>query len=110
MPGFSGADHAVVADEPKQLDVPSFAVHSTRGLIRDRKMRRAIMGVTLVVAVVLLICSAVVNVREHFLLAVICWLATAWIAVLASLLALYDLLAVRREARAERDRLRRELE
>lgn len=98
------------SDEPKQLDVPSFAAHSTRGLIRNRTTRRGIMLASLVLALVFLVCAVVIDAHEHLLLAVICWFACAWMTVLTVLVALYDLLVVRREARAERERLRQRVE
>jgi predicted MFS family arabinose efflux permease len=97
-------------DEPKQLEVASFAAHSTRGLLRDRKMRRRILLAALALALVFLAFAAVIDAHEHLLMAVICWAVCAWMTMLTMLLALYDLLVVRREARAERERLSRPLE
>lgn len=98
------------AEEPKPLNVPSFAAHSTRGLIRDRKLRRVIMLGSLVLALAFLGCAVLIDAREHLLIAVFCWFACAWMTALTVLLAIYDLLVVRREERAERDRLRAGLE
>ncbi|MFL6526639.1 MAG: hypothetical protein ACJ8IQ_00930 [Chthoniobacterales bacterium] len=97
-------------DEPeKALRVGSFAAHSARGVIRDRKTRRMTMLGALAVALVFLACAVVIDAREHLLIAALCWFACAWMTVLAVLLAIYDLLAVRRESRATREDLQRQL-
>lgn len=101
------------SDEPKQLDVPSFAVHSTRGLIRDRKMRRALMVGCVVVALLLIVGGSTVfnsalNPHEHPVWFILYWIACGWVTILALLLAMFDLLVVRREARAQRENLERQ--
>ena len=86
-----------------------FAAQSARGLIRDRKTRRITTLGALAFALIFLGCAALIDAREHLLIAVLCWFACAWMTVLVVLLAIYDLLVVRRETRAARDNLQRQL-
>jgi predicted MFS family arabinose efflux permease len=97
------------SEEPKQLNIAPFAADSARGVIRDRKTRRMTMLGAVAVALVFLGCAVVIDAHEHLLIAVLCWFACAWMTVLAVLLAIYDLLAVRRENRATRENLQRQL-
>jgi len=90
----------------KQLRTTSLVLHMTRGIIRDRKTRRAAMLVAVFVAIVLAICGATflapfLNPREHLLRFGVFWFACAWTTLLALLLALFDVLIGRVEARAE---------
>jgi predicted MFS family arabinose efflux permease len=96
------------SDEPKPLEIGSFAAHSTRGVIRDRKARRVTMLLSMALALLLLGCAVVIDAHEHLLVAVLCWFACAWMTVIVVLLALYDLLVLRREARAQREQLQRQ--
>ena len=96
-------------EEPKQLEVAPFAAQSARGLIRDRKTRRMTTLGALVLALVFLCFAVVIDAHEHLLIAALCWFACAWMTVLVVLLAIYDLLVVRRESRAAREDLRRQL-
>ena len=97
-------------DEPpeKPLRTASFAVHATRGVIRDQTARRKTMFVLLVVALVLLFAGStllhsILNPRAHPVWFVFYWLVCGWLTVTAMLLALFDLLVVRAQARkAER--------
>jgi hypothetical protein len=91
----------------KRLEMAPFTVHATRGLLRDQKMRRILMAITVAIAVIMLVTGLTVfrswlHPREHPLRFVLFWLACAWQTVLAILLALFDLLLVRAEARAAR--------
>ena len=96
-------------EEPKQLQLAPFAAHSARGLIRDRKTRRMTAVGALALALVFLVFASLINAHEHLLLAALCWFACAWMTLLVVLLAMYDLLLVRRESRAAREDLRRQL-
>ena len=97
-------------DEPpeKTLRSVSFAVHATRGVIRDQTARRKTMFVLLVVALVLLFAGStflhsILNPRAHPVWFISYWLVCGWLTVTAILLALFDLLVVRAQARkAER--------
>ena len=97
------------SEEPKPLDVPSLAAHSTRGVIRDRKTRRMTMFGSLALALIFLGVAVVIDAHEHLMIAALCWFACAWMTVLVVLLAIYDLLVVRRESRAVRENLQRQL-
>jgi hypothetical protein len=94
--------------EEKPLRTMSFVVHATRGVIRDHNLRRKTMFVLVVVALVLLLAGSTIlqsflNPREHPVWFILFWLICAWVAVTAVLLAVFDLLMVKSEARkAER--------
>ena len=51
--------------------------------------------------------SSMLNPRQHLVLALIFWIACVWFTITALLLALFDLAAVRREARREQRELKR---
>jgi len=97
-------------DEPpeKTLRTASFVVHAARGVIRDQTARRKTMFVLLVVALVLLFAGStflhsILNPRAHPVWFIFYWLVCGWLTVTAMLLALFDLLVVRAQARkAER--------
>jgi UPF0716 family protein affecting phage T7 exclusion len=89
----------------KRLRVAPFAVHATRGLLRDQQARRKTMAITLVIAVVFTIAGLTVlrpwlDPQEHPWRFILYWLACAWEIVLVLLLALFDLLMVRAQTRA----------
>ena len=84
-----------------------FTVHATRGLLRDERSRRKTMGISLLIAVVMLVTGLTVlkpwlNPHEHPWRFIFFWFACAWETVLVLLLALLDLLLVRAQARAAR--------
>jgi len=88
-----------------------FTIHATRGLLRDERSRRKMMGVSLVVAGVMLVAGLTVlrpwlNPREHPWRFIFFWFVCTWETLLVLLLALLDLLLVRAQARAERKALR----
>ena len=89
----------------KELRTGSFVVHATRGVIRDRTMRRRMMLVLLALALLMIVAgstflAATLDPREHAVRFILFWLACAWFTISALLLALFDVLMVRREARA----------
>jgi hypothetical protein len=103
-------------DDPpnKRLRIPSFAAHAARGLVRDQTMRRKAMFWIVLAAVVMLFFGATFfaswldpKVRPGAF--ILYWLACAWVTVTAVLLAIFDLLVVRAQARTERRRLAREM-
>jgi uncharacterized YccA/Bax inhibitor family protein len=103
-----------VKEDEKSLRVPSFAAHATRGLIRDTRARRKILMVVISGALLLMVAGSTflenaLNPREHATAFIIFWIACAWLTALSILLALFDLLMVRREARAERRQRRADL-
>jgi protein-S-isoprenylcysteine O-methyltransferase Ste14 len=92
------------------LSILSLVAHATRGVIRDQNTRRKTMFVVVVVALVLLFSGSTflrstLNPREHPVWFIFYWLVCAWLTLLAVLLALFDLLAVRAQARAVRKAL-----
>jgi len=100
--------------EEKQLQATSFIVHATRGVIRDQRTRRKAMVFLLALAVLLLILGGTVlapwlNPREHLLGALVFWLGCIWLTLTALLLAIFDLVIVRLEARRGQRILRAQL-
>ena len=100
-------------DDPsnKHFRVVPFSVHATRGLVRDQKARRKAIGISLVVAVAMLTVGLTVlrswlDAHEHPWRFVLFWFACAWVTILVLLLALFDLLLVRTQGRAERKAIR----
>lgn len=98
----------------KRLSVAPFAIHATRGLLRDQKSRRRTMAVTIVVALVLLISGLTVlrpwlDPHEHPGRFILFWLVCVWETILAILLAVFDLLVNRAQEREARKALREEM-
>lgn len=98
----------------KTLRTTSFVVHATRGVIRDQTARRKTMFVLLVVALVLLFAGStllhsIVNPRTHPVWCIFYWLVCGWLTVTAMLLALFDFVVVRAQARKAERLLRPEL-
>jgi hypothetical protein len=94
----------------KRLRVAPFAIHATRGLLRDQKSRRRTMAVSIAVALFLLVTGLTVfrswlDPHEHPWRFIFFWLACAWETVLAILLALFDVLLMRAEERTARKAL-----
>ncbi|HEY2712365.1 MAG TPA: hypothetical protein VGI60_07610 [Chthoniobacterales bacterium] len=98
----------------RKLRVGSFAAHAARGLVRDQTMRRKAMSWTVIVALLMLFCGATFlapwldpKIRPGWFL--LYWLACAWVTVTVVLLAIFDLLVVRTQARMERQGLAHKL-
>jgi hypothetical protein len=97
----------------KNLWMVPFTVQITRGLLRDERSRRKTMGISLLVAVAMVVAGLTVlrpwlNPDEHPWRFIIFWFACAWETLLVLLLALLDLLLVRAQARAARRALQGE--
>jgi len=95
----------------KKLAIPSFALHSARGLIRDQRMRRHAMFVLLVVALVLLFCGStflrpILDAHVHPGWFMFFWFVCIWLTFTAFLLAVFDILVVRAQARKTQKILR----
>jgi dolichol kinase len=93
--------------EEKPLRTTSFVIHATRGVIRDQTLRRKTMFVLILIALLLLFAGFTflqnsLKPREHLLWFGFYWLICLWLTLTAMLLALFDLLTVRREARKAR--------
>jgi hypothetical protein len=103
------------APEEKDLESVSFIVHATRGVIRDQRTRRKAMVVLLALAVLMLLAGftvfqSMMNPREHPWFVISFWIACVWLTFTAMLLAIFDLLVVRQEARRAQRALREKLE
>ena len=87
----------------------SFIILVSKGILRDRKMRRDALTLIVVATLVMVGVGAVLLdgwLSEHPFIFLLYWGACAWLTLTSLLLALYDLLAVRTEARRERQRLK----
>jgi heme exporter protein D len=104
----------VPTPEEKELQATSFIVHATRGVIRDQRTRRKAMAFLLAIAVLLLISGLtflqpILNPHEHPWLVLFFWIVCVWLTFTATLLALFDLLVVRSQARRAERELREQL-
>src|ERR1700740_1901182 len=93
--------------DEKRLETASFVVHATRGVIRDQRTRRKAMAVLLAIAVLMLLHGftvflSLMNPREHPWFVILFWVACVWLTFTATLLAIFDLLVIRLEARRAR--------
>ncbi len=85
----------------------------SKGLIRDARARRTLMFYGVLIAIVVLFIGAVLIdgwLRDRPWLFILYWAVCAWLTLLSVLLAMFDMLLVRAEARRERKRLERFLE
>ena len=105
-----------MSDDPeeKRLETTSFVVHATRGVIRDQNTRRKAMVVLLALALLLLIAgftflAPILNPRAHPWLVILFWVVCVWLTFTAFLLALFDLLVLRLQARRVERTLREKL-
>jgi hypothetical protein len=85
-------------------------IHTTKGIIRDQKVRRGAMFILVLAA--LLMAFAGSTFLNGWLVAdkwtfLIYWLVCAWLTMTAMLLALFDMLAVRLLLRREQRRLKK---
>ena len=101
--------------EEKDLHAVSFVVHATRGVIREQNTRRKAMLVLLALALLLLISGftflqPALNPRDHPWRVIFFWIACIWLTFTALLLALFDLLVLRLQARQAERALREKLE
>jgi len=86
-----------------------FILLITKGILRDRQMRRTVLFWIVVATLALLGVGAMpldAWLSEHPLLFLLYWGACLWLTGTSLLLALYDLLAIRVEAARERRRLK----
>ena len=101
--------------EGKPLQHTSFVIHATRGVIRDQKTRRRVMVFVLTGALVLMIFGTtvlqkVLDPHERPGWFLFFWLVCAWLTTTAILLAVFDLLMLRTDARKAERELRNEME
>jgi hypothetical protein len=103
-------DDCFVPEPEKQLSILSFAAHAARGLVRDQNARRKTMFTLLVIALVLLFAGStflqsLLNPHQHPVWFMLFWFVCGWITLTAMLLAVFDLLRVRLDARKAARRL-----
>jgi formate-dependent nitrite reductase membrane component NrfD len=96
---------------PERFWMARFAVHATRGLIRDAQMRRKTMALLLGLALAMLAVGLLapgqwLDPHEHPARFLFFWFACGWLTVTAVLLAFLDMLILRAAARRERKALR----
>jgi len=101
--------------DEKRLQTTSFVVHATRGVIREQNTRRKAMLLLLALALLLLISGFTVlqpalNPREHPWRVILFWIVCIWLTFTALLLALFDLLVLRLQARRAERALREKLD
>ncbi len=87
-------------------------VQIVRGIVSHGSTRRRVMGGLVIMASALLAAGATFGapwLSERPILFLLHWLAVAWLTCTALLMAVFDMLLVRRAARAAHTRLRREL-
>jgi len=85
----------------------SFVIQAVRGVIRDQNRRRTTMFILLLVALALLFSGSTffesaLNPRERPVWFILFWVACAWLTLTAMLLAIFDLLVVKLEAKTGR--------
>lgn len=98
----------------KQLEATSFVIHATRGVVRDQSTRRKMMMWLLAAAVALLLCGITffrpaLDPHSHPWRVIGFWLVCVWLTLTALLLAVFDLLTVRSNARRAERALRESL-
>jgi hypothetical protein len=104
----------VTENSEKPLRTVSFVVHATRGVIRDANVRRKAMFGLVIAALVLLlagstILQSILNPHEHPGRFIFFWVLCGWLALTAMLLAVFDFLMLRLEARRTQRMLREKL-
>jgi len=101
--------------DEKRLRTTSIVVHATRGVVRDQNTRRKAMLSLLALALLWLISGftflqPALNPQEHPWRVILFWIVCIWLTFTAMLLALFDLLVLRLEARRAERALREKLE
>jgi hypothetical protein len=98
----------------KRFEMAPFTIHATRGLLRDQKMRRIMMAISVALSLIMLVAGLTIfrpslHPHEHPWRFILFWFACAWQTMLAVLLALLDILLVKAEARAARKAFREQV-
>ena len=88
-----------------------FSIHATRGLVRDPRVRRKVIGLSLVGSLAMLgagltLLQPWLNPHEHPWRFLFYWFVCGWVTLLMLLMALFDLLLVRAQARAAKKQMR----
>ena len=110
-----GRQNEAMNGEPKRLRIVSFALHATRGLIRNQTMRRWVMFFTVLAGMLMLFAGTtflqpLLSPKENPGWFILFWIACGWLTITALLLALFDFLIVRMQARSARRELREDLD
>ena len=95
---------SIVSNNSPTLRMASFVIQAVRGVIRDQNRRRKTMFILLLVALALLFSGSTffesaLNPRERPVWFILFWVACAWLTLTTMLLAIFDLLVVKLEAR-----------
>jgi hypothetical protein len=96
----------------KQTDVLKLILSISRTIIHDRRTRRGAMFRLLLGALLMVFAGSFLMddfLGSHLLAFVLFWAACAWLTIAALLLACFDILMVRAEARAAQRQLEREI-
>jgi hypothetical protein len=89
-----------------------FVVQISKGIIHDRQMRRKTMFVVMLAALAFVFAGVTFlegPLRDQPIVFLIFWVSCGWLTLLALLLALYDMLAMRVEAARARKNLKAEI-
>jgi hypothetical protein len=89
-----------------------FIIQICKGIIREQRVRRAVMLWDLAAVLVLIVLGSTLFsswLRQHPFLFLGYWGACGWLTMLAALLAAYDMARVRLDAKRAQDELKREL-
>jgi membrane protein implicated in regulation of membrane protease activity len=90
----------------------SLIIQITKGVIRDQSTRRALMFGVVLIALLMLFVGATFlsgHLAGKPLMFIAYWVVCGWLTLLAVLLAIYDLVAVRAKAAHERRKLRQKV-
>ncbi len=91
---------------------PSLITTITRGILADQQLRRKAMGAIILAAAAMLMAGATFAadwLYQRPFLFIIYWLICGWLTLTAILLALFDMLMVRKEGHAARNRLKKDI-
>jgi hypothetical protein len=94
-------------ESEKPLRVGSFAAHATRGFVREKRARRALMIGSIGLALLLVLAGVTIlpdlfSRHEAPFIFLLYWIACGWLTITALLLAAFDLLVIRAHTRGAR--------
>lgn len=97
---------------PRGSDLVALTVAICLGVIRDQRVRRSVLFIVMIVIMAMLFCGVVFFDRwlaKHPILFLLYWGACLWFTGLSILMALYDMLMVRKAGIISRRRLAEEM-
>lgn len=100
-----------MADGFGDVNTVRFIIQICRGIIRSTRVRRTLMFYDVLIVLLLMFLGSTFFwpwLRDHPLFFLGYWTACGWLTIVAALLAIYDLIRVRLEAREARKQLREE--